>query len=70
LNDGKGKRVSGGCFQKEQQQACLEEDSEDEALLMGDLVVPGSEQLRFGNFDPVEIRTASCITINVNPKQL
>jgi hypothetical protein len=35
---------------------------------MGDLVVPGSEQLRFGNFDPVEIKTVSCITVNVNPQ--
>jgi hypothetical protein len=68
LNDGKGKQISGGCSQKEQQQTCSEEDSEDEALLMGDLVVPGSKHLRFGNFDLVEIRTVSCITINVNPQ--
>jgi hypothetical protein len=68
LSDSKGKQVSGGCSQKDQQQPCSDEDSEDEALMMGDLVVPGSEQLRFGNFDPVEIKTVSCITVNVNPQ--
>jgi len=30
--------------------------------------VPGSEQLRFGNFDPVEIRKVCCITIDMNPQ--
>jgi hypothetical protein len=34
---------------------------------MGDLVAPSSEQLRFGNFDVMELREVSCIAINVNP---
>jgi hypothetical protein len=35
---------------------------------MGDLIVLGSKLLRFGNFDPLEIRKVSCITVNVNPQ--
>lgn len=31
-------------------------------------MVPGSDQLRFGNFDTLELRLISCITVNVNPQ--
>lgn len=37
---------------------------------MGDLIAPGSEQLRFGNFDNIEINKVSCIAINVNPQAI
>jgi hypothetical protein len=37
---------------------------------MGDLVAPSSEQLRFGNFDVMELREVSCIAINVNPQTI
>jgi hypothetical protein len=61
--------VTGDYSQKRNQhQACLEDESEDEGLKMGDLVPPGLEQLRFGDFDALELRKVSCITVNVNPQ--
>lgn len=41
--------------------------SEDEGLKIGDLIVPRSDQLRFGNFDSVGIKKVSCIAVDVNP---
>jgi len=35
--------------------------------MIGDLIAPGSERLRFENFDPVEIKTVSYISMDVNP---
>jgi hypothetical protein len=53
----KGKQVTGNDSGiGNQQHNVSEEDSEDESFLMGDLVVPGSEQLRFGNFEITELR--------------
>jgi hypothetical protein len=52
----KGKQVVGDGSGTASQQQASSEDSEDESLLMGDLVVPGYEQLRFGNFDNMELR--------------
>jgi hypothetical protein len=46
--------VGDGSGTANQQQASS--DSEDGTLLVGDLVVPGYEQLRFGNFDNMELR--------------
>ncbi|CAD6344041.1 unnamed protein product [Miscanthus lutarioriparius] len=68
VNVGKGKQVSADssqCSQKvNQQQACSDEDSEDEGLKIGDLVAPGSDQLRFGNFDTlVKYKQDPLITI-------
>lgn len=60
VNGGKGKQVNAECSQKViQQQPCSDEDSEDEGLKIGDLVVPRSDQLRFGNFDTLELRKIS-----------
>jgi hypothetical protein len=63
---GKGKQVAGNEVHTKEipQQESVDEDSEDEALLMGDLVQPGSEQLRFGSFDNIEIRMLSTIIVN------
>jgi hypothetical protein len=52
----KGKQVTGNGSGIGNQQHTVSEDSEDESILMGDLVVPGCEQLRFGNFDTTELR--------------
>jgi hypothetical protein len=53
----KGKQATGNdSGTGNQQHDVPEEDSEDESLLMGDLVVPGSEQLRFGNFEITELK--------------
>lgn len=62
----KGKQVDSNVSQQKEnvQLESVDEDSEDEALLMGDLVQPGSEQLRFGLFDNVEIRMLSTIIVN------
>ena len=38
-------------------------DSEDEGLKIGDLIVPGFEQLRFGTFDNLELRMLSSIFV-------
>jgi hypothetical protein len=40
------------------------EESEDEVLKIGDLITPGSNQLRFGSFDTVEIRMLSIINVD------
>lgn len=63
---GKGKQVAGNEVHTKEipQQESVNEDSEDEALLMGDLVQPGSEQLRFGSFDNIGIRMLSTIIMN------
>lgn len=37
---------------------------------IGDLIVLGFDQLKFGNFERVEIRKISCITIDENPKTI
>ena len=58
VSGGKGKQVSGGY---EQQMTVTEEDSEDEGLKTRDLIIPGSDQLRFGTFDTMEIRMLSSI---------
>lgn len=34
---------------------------------MGDLVAPGTKQLRFGTSDVVELRKVSCISMSTNP---
>jgi len=41
-----------------------DEYSEDEGLKMGDLIVPGSDQLRFGIFENLDIRMLSSIIVN------
>ena len=41
-----------------------DEDSEDEGLKMGDLIVPGSDQLRFDIFENLDIRMLSSIIVN------
>lgn len=55
---GKGKQVSGeGYYQNEtKQMSGNDDDNEDEGLKIGDLIEPGSDQLRFGNFDHMEVR--------------
>lgn len=37
---------------------------------MGDLIIPGCDQLKFGNFDNVEIRRLSCLYFNDNSSSM
>jgi hypothetical protein len=62
----KGKQVSVDCSGQKKTQALgnNDEDSEDEGLRMGDLIIPESDQLRFGTFENLEIRMLSNIFVN------
>jgi hypothetical protein len=63
VNVDKGKQVAGeGYYQNEaKQMARNDDDSEDEGLKIGNLIEPGSDQLRFGNFDHMEVRMLTSI---------
>lgn len=52
VSDGKERQVSA---EYTQQMVGTKEESEDKGLKIEDLITPGSDQLRFGSFDTMEI---------------